>query len=94
MTRKTSQTGHAGKYDEICERLSLDLKASAVVLIVVDGRHGHGMSVSVDPAKPGAVAMATGGELAQLIRNVADQLDAGEAPGGVRGTVIVGEESS
>lgn len=80
----TSQEGRSGRYDEICERLSLDLKAAATVLIVVGGRHGSGMSVSIDP-KGGLLQMAMGGgELADLLRSMADQLDAGAGPNGVR----------
>lgn len=84
--KHTAQQGSAGRYDEICERLGLDLKAAAVVLIVVEGRHGSGMSVSVDP-KGGHARMLVGGDLlSALLRKMADQLDAGAGPGGARFT--------
>lgn len=56
----TKQVGDAGKYDEIAERLSLDLNAAAVVLVVVGGRHGDGMSVALDPMRMGGRAVARG----------------------------------
>ena len=85
---KTYQSGNAGKHDEACERLSLELDASAVVLIVVDGKHGSCMSVSVNPARPGAAQLASGARLAAMLRYAADHLDAGERPNGVRATVV------
>jgi len=82
--KHTFQQGHAGRYDEICERLALDLKAAAAVLIVIGGRHGSGMSVSVDP-KGGLTGVAMGGdELAALLREMAEKLEAGEGPDGAR----------
>lgn len=82
--RKPAQVGRAGRYDEIAERLAHDLKAAAVVLLVVDGRHGNGMSISADPRRGGA-PLALGDGLAALLRIMADKLDSGEAsPNGVR----------
>ena len=89
---KTTQHGNRGKYDEISERLSLDLKADVVLLLVLNGRHGTAMSVSVNPAKPGALEKAHGGGLAAMLRYAADAIDAGEQPNGVRTTVDVDRE--
>lgn len=87
VVKRTVQDGRSGNYDAICERLSLDLKAAAVVLLVIGGRHGSGMSVSVDP-KGGIARVAMGGnELAALLREMADALEAGEGPAGARVTV-------
>lgn len=94
MTRTTSQVGEAGKYDAIAERLSLDLKAAGVVLIVIDGRHGSGLSVSINPAKPHARELSSGGLLAQALRAAADQIDAGGAWTGTRITVVADGEQS
>ncbi len=86
MVRKVhGRVGHTGGYDEVCERLVWDLRARAVVLIVVDGRlkEGTGMSVCVDPQKPGALELGMGGgELSKLLRAVADLIDAGVGPNG------------
>lgn len=38
MGKKTTQVGQASRYQGICEQLGHDLKATACVLIVVDGR--------------------------------------------------------
>jgi hypothetical protein len=84
---KTTQVGNAGKYDQISERLSLDLKADVVLLLVLNGRHGTGLSVSANPAKPGALEKAHGGGLAAMLRYAADALDAGEPANGARITV-------
>lgn len=84
--KATVQHGRAGRYDEICERLSLDLKASATVLVVIQGRLGTGMSVCIDP-KGGHAHMLMGGhELAALLRECADKLDGGQGPDGARET--------
>ncbi len=84
--KRVIQQGKAGNYDEICERLSLDLKAAALVLLVIGGRHGSGMSVSVDP-KGGLSGVAMGGdELAAMLREMADMIEAGEGPSGHRFT--------
>ncbi len=85
MTRKVhTQVGHTGGYDEVVERLCRDLRARAVVLVVVDGRlkDGIGMSVGVDPSKPGALEFAAGGRLSELLRRAADLIDAGAGPNG------------
>jgi len=82
--KHTFQRGRSGRYDEICERLGLDLKAAAAVLIVIGGRHGDGMSASFDP-KGGVTGNPIGeGELAALLREMAEKLEAGERPDGVR----------
>jgi hypothetical protein len=84
----TGQSGNKGAYDHISENLSRDLKADAVLLLVVKGRLGTGLSVSVNAAKPGAMEMSMGGGLAAVLRRIADQLDAGEPPNGIRTTVF------
>jgi len=89
---KTSQVGNAGKYDETTERLSVELDATAIVLIVIDGKRGNGMSVSVNPARPGALEMFAGAGLARVLRAAADKLDGGERPNGIRVTTGIGRE--
>lgn len=82
--KHTVQQGAAGNYDAVCERLSLDLKAAGTVLIVIGGRHGSGMSVTLDP-KGGVTENPMGSdELARMLREVADKLDDGEGPCGTR----------
>ena len=77
-------TGDAGKYDDLSAELLRTTNASAVVLAVVGGNRGRfGMSVSVDPDKPGAVEMASGKGLAALLRTMADALDGGYPPDGI-----------
>lgn len=83
MGKKTTQVGPAAKYQGICEQLGHDLKATACVLIVIDGRMGNGMCVSVDPKKPRARELAMGGGLAQMLRSMADAIEGGEGPVGV-----------
>lgn len=79
------KVGETGGYDEICTRLAHDLKARAVVLIVVGGRlkEGNGMSVAIDRDQPGAIDLGMGGELSALLRGAADFVDSGMGPGGV-----------
>jgi hypothetical protein len=91
--KTTLQEGHAGNYDIVCERLGLDLKAAAVVLLVLGGRHGSGMSVCIDP-KGGLSQVAMGGlELASLLRECAEKIEAGHGPQGARYTAT-NEEAS
>jgi hypothetical protein len=92
MTERSTQLGREGKYDQIALALCKDLKAGAIILVVVDGRHGNGMSVSAGPQHLG-LAMGTG--LAELLRKMAEQLETGAVtgPAGARFTSR-GEESS
>jgi hypothetical protein len=83
MGKKTTQVGQASRYQGICEQLGHDLKATAVVLIVVDGRMGSGFCCSIAPEKPGAVELSHGGGLAATLRVMADRLESGEGPSGV-----------
>ena len=78
------QEGRGGKFDEICERLARDLKASAVVLVVVGGQRGTGMSVSVDPNGGHASLTVGGDELAAILFEVAERIAAGAGPAGIR----------
>ena len=91
--KKTKQHGDSGRYDEICERLGLDLKAAACVLIVRGGRHGDGMSVSIDPRGGFARMVSDGSELAELLRRMADLIEAGAGPAGARVTATDEEAS-
>ena len=81
--KRTVVSGREGKYDDIVERLSLDLKAKAVVLVVIDGRLGSGMSVSIDPRREGAFELAQGGGLALIMARVAEDIARGYGPEGV-----------
>jgi hypothetical protein len=83
MGKKTTQVGEASRYQGICEQLGHDLKATACVLIVVEGRHGHGFCASFDLSKPRARDLAHGRALVQMLRNMADALEGGEQPAGV-----------
>lgn len=83
MGKKTTQVGEASRYQGICEQLGHDLKATACVLIVIDGRLGNGFCCSINPAKPGARELAHGAALAEILRAMARKLEAGEQPTGV-----------
>lgn len=85
-SKRTVVSGREGKYDDISERLSLDLKAKAVVLVVIEGRLGSGMSVSIDPKREGAFELAQGGGLAEIMMKVALDLAGGARPEGVVAT--------
>jgi hypothetical protein len=49
--RIPNEKGQLGKYDAQAERILVDTCASAVALIVVGGRHGHGFSISTTHPK-------------------------------------------
>lgn len=80
--RKEKVVGHAGRYDDIAIRAREEAGAKGVVLIVVDGKHGFGMSV---PTRPGA-AVGVNMHLPALLRSVADLIEQGHGPDGVRVT--------
>lgn len=61
-------TAGPGKYDDACTAARESTGAAAVVLIVVNGKKGSGMSVQAEGADLGAL-------LPVLLRNIADQLD-------------------
>lgn len=76
--------GHPGRYCAQAARVLRETKADAVVMVVVNGDKGFGMSFSVDPRKPGAVALASGVGLAEVLRAIANDIDGGAGPDGVR----------
>lgn len=78
--RTTVQLGPEGRYQVICETLGRDLKADAVVLIVIKGRHGTGMSVSTGK---GNHELGYGSKLVAILRAVADDIEAGGQPDGI-----------
>jgi hypothetical protein len=76
---KHQLTGDPSKYDAICTQLCRDLKAQAVILMVLEGREGNGMSCA------GRGQYATIGVphvLAAYLRSLADKIEAGQ-PGGI-----------
>lgn len=82
MSNRRVISGKEGKYDEVAERLMRDLKADALVLIVRNGRlGGNGFSCAVDPNKPGGLELATGYAMPELLRRLADAIEAGIAEG-------------
>ena len=72
--------GHAGRYDDIAVRALGDAEAEGVVLLVVNGKRGFGMSVSTRPEASIVVNM----QLPALLRSVADLIEQGHGPDGVR----------
>lgn len=57
-----------GKYDNICTRVHEDTQAQGVLLIVINGALGSGFSAQLTPEDTGRVP--------QLLRQVADQIEA------------------
>lgn len=76
--------GHPGRYDEHAARVLRETEADAVVLVVVNGKKGFGMSVSADPEKPGSIQLASGRDLPALLRTMADLIEGGAGPDGLR----------
>lgn len=56
-----------GKYDDICLRVRKDTKAEGVVLIIMNGNKGFGMSIQV----PGKYLLV----LPESLRNIADAIE-------------------
>lgn len=79
----SQQAGSPGAYDQEAERLLVEMRAKAVVVIVLEGKRGFGMSVSCSPNAAAQMHVA----LPALLRAVADGIDGGAGPDGVRVTV-------
>lgn len=76
-----SQAGHAGRYDAEAMRVLVEQDAKVVVLVVMEGKLGFGLSVSV---RPEAATAVYGAKLAAILHAVADQIGGGAPPDGVR----------
>jgi hypothetical protein len=72
------QVGVPSKYQAESERLLKQLNAAAVVLIVVDGMRGNGLSHSVVPSRAGGPT-----DLVLLLRSMADSIEGAIGPDGV-----------
>lgn len=82
MARQTV-FGQAGPYDDQARRVLIETGAALAVVIVLDGKHGRGISVASDTSRPGAAEMAMGGiPLATLLRQMASVLEGGYQPDG------------
>lgn len=75
-------TGHAGRYDLISQRVLGETGAKGVVMFVYEGSQGHGMSVSLRPSS----ALAVQSMLPAILRYMADAIEQGAPPDGVRFT--------
>lgn len=76
----TKEMGKAGKYDAVSAKVLVELGASAVMVAVIGGPMGHGFSVScLEPINDALQA-----ELPRLLRAIADRIDSGGKPTGVR----------
>ncbi len=57
-----------GKYDAACVHAFVETRATAAVLLILGGEHGHGFSVNT--SDPGLVKL-----LPALLREVADSIE-------------------
>ncbi len=83
--RDTKQIGVPAKYQDVTERLCKDLKADAVILMVINGRKGTGMCVSTN--EKGAV-FGHPAMLAEFFRLNASVIESGSGPEGVAETTF------
>jgi hypothetical protein len=65
-----------GKYGEQCEELLCELNAKAVLLIVLEGNKGSGMSLSQEWNFDLAAIAEQVAKLPALLRHVADSIEA------------------
>ena len=73
------QVGTPGRYDAIAEKALLEAGADMVVLLVINGRHGMGLSVPCTLRGLAGQAL-----LPALLRSIADDIEASQGPSGVR----------
>ena len=78
--------GTEGRYDEHAIRVLKATEATAVVLIVVGGNKGYGLSVAVDPRSPEGIGIGMGERLPELLRLAADAIENASGPDGLRVT--------
>ena len=73
-----------GKYDEICESALHITGADAVVMIVVSGTRGSGMSMSIQPHNTQFEAAVLSEEMARrlpdMLRITADEIESSMSP--------------
>lgn len=62
-----------GKYDDQAERLINELRAEMVMLFVLNGKDGHGMSVCLNASEPDAKKLSDG--IPNLLRHMADMIE-------------------
>jgi hypothetical protein len=58
-----------GKYDDVCKQVKESTKAKAVLLVVVDGEHGHGISCKMD--------FIIAQQMPNILRAAADEMERG-----------------
>lgn len=63
----------SGRYDKLCEQILKDQDANMVTLIVVNGKHGHGMSVCIKGEEHLAKEMSE--KFPDLLRKMADMIE-------------------
>lgn len=69
--------GNPGRYDHVAAHLVRELAAEAVLVLVIQGNKGNGVSV----AGRGFSAIERRHEIADILRGVADMLEEGEPSG-------------
>ena len=69
-----------GRYDAEAKKLLKELQASGLILVVLDGIHGHGVQVATDESRSNLNVVALA--MAKMLRKVADNLEK-DAGGGV-----------
>ncbi|MEK7476391.1 MAG: hypothetical protein AAB152_12265 [Candidatus Coatesbacteria bacterium] len=62
-----------GRYEEEAKKLLRELRASGLILVVLDGPEGNGVHVVVDESRGGLTVV--GSVMAKMLRNVADNLE-------------------
>lgn len=65
--------GSDGKYDDQCEKILMQQDAEMVLLLVVDGKKGHGMSCCINARNPHAKEMAKA--TPELLRKMANAVE-------------------
>jgi len=63
----------SGKYDPLCEHVMDKAKATAALLLIINGDKGHGMSVCINANEELARDIAK--KMPELLRHMADMID-------------------
>jgi predicted nuclease of predicted toxin-antitoxin system len=85
-----TQMGQAGRYDNLTDRVLGETDADGVILVVLGGNKGSGFTLSCKAE----VTERLHDALPSMLRQIADTIESGAQPTGVRVTQRGGSSSS
>ena len=72
--------GKRGRYDDLAQLVRREARAGVVIVLVLDGKHGHGFSVC--QRRDGVTEPVHGAKLAEFLRMMAEEIELDPTPSG------------